>query len=63
MLYLFKKMQFLHYIFPPYQPVNGLARYAESDVNMTDYNFNEPFNKDTFVDSDDMQIDKIYQSL
>lgn len=30
---------------------------------MTEYNFNENLNEDASIDSDEMQIDRIYQRL
>lgn len=65
MLNFFKKVHVLNYIFHPYQAanINELRRDAESYVYLTEYDLNEIFNEDTLVDSDEMQIDKIYQSL
>ncbi len=65
MLHFFKKVQLLNYIFPPYQPNNrnGLRKSTKSDFNMTEYNFNENLNEDASIDSDEMQIDRIYQRL
>lgn len=65
MLHFFKKAQLLNYIFHPYQPNNrnGLRRNTKSDFNMTEYDFSENLNEDASIDSDEMQIDKIYQRL
>ena len=62
MLHFFKKVQFLNYVFQLHQPY-GLGSNAEYDVDITEYNINERFNKDDVVDSDEMQIDKIYRCL
>ncbi|MEO6117435.1 MAG: hypothetical protein ABIP37_00005 [Methylotenera sp.] len=60
MLHFFKKVQFLNYVFPIHQP-HELSGNAEYDVDITEYNINESYNKDDVVDADEMQIDKIYR--
>lgn len=62
MLHFFKKVQHLNYIFPPYQLHNrNELSNTRSDFSMTEYNVNENLSKDASIDSDEMQIDKIYQ--
>ena len=64
MLHFFKKVQLLNYIFPPYQLHNrNELRNPISDFNIPEYYLNENLNGDAAIDTDDMQIDKIYQRL
>lgn len=61
MLNIFKKAQFLNYVFPAYQPTNvvGSSRNTQLETQITEYDLNEV----SSYDSDEMQIDKIYQCL
>ena len=61
MLNFFKKSQFLNYIFPAYQPMNvvGLHGNIQSETEVTEYDLEAA----SLFDSDEMQIDRIYQCL
>jgi len=52
---LFKKEPQLNYIIAEYQPIE--TNLLKTDAIFTEYNLDEP------VKSDQMQIDKIYQSI